>query len=316
MANPLSPDLRIRIIRAVEDEGMSCRGAAARFGVAPSTAIELVSEWRSTGTCEARTQGGDRRSARIESHAAEILALVVATPDITLAEIADRLFKAHGERFAPSVIWRFFDRRHITFKKTSHASEQDRPDVAAERMAWKASQPEIDIHRLVFIDETGASTKMARLYGRSPYGQRCVAALPHGHWKTTTFVGALRATGMTAPMILDGPMDGLAFEAYVTQVLVPTLKPDDIVVMDNLAAHKRAEIAIAIEAAGARLLYLPPYSPDLNPIEMAFAKLKAALRKAAARSIEALLDAIAVALAAFTAQECMNFFAAAGYDRV
>jgi transposase len=156
---------------------------------------------------------------------------------------------------------------------------------------------------------------MARRYGRSPYGQRCVAAIPHGHWKTTTFVGALRATGMTAPMVLDGPMDGLAFEAYVTQVLVPTLRPGDMVVMDNLAAHKRAEVAIAIEAAGARLLYLPPYSPDLNPIEMAFAKLKAALRKAAARSIEALLDAIAVALAAFTTQECLNFFAAAGYDR-
>ena len=110
--------------------------------------------------------------------------------------------------------------------------------MAAERAAWKASQPEIDIHRLVFIDETGASTKMARLYGRSPYGQRCVAALPHGHWKTTTFVGALRANGMTAPMVLDGPMDSLAFEAYVTQVLVPTLGPGDIVVMDNLAEHK------------------------------------------------------------------------------
>jgi transposase len=121
---------------------------------------------------------------------------------------------------------------------------------------------------------------------------------------------------MTAPMVLDGPMDGPAFEAYVTQVLVPTLRPGDIVVMDNLAAHKRAEVGIAIEAAGARLLYLPPYSPDLNPIEMAFAKLKAALRKAAARSIEALVNAIAVALAAFTAQECLNFFAAAGYDRV
>jgi transposase len=117
MAKPLSPDLRIRIIRAVEDEGMSCRGAAARFGVAPSTAIELVRDWRSTGACEARVQGGDRRSARIEGHAGEILALVEATPDITLAEIADHLFKAHGERFVPSVIWRFFDRHNITFKK-------------------------------------------------------------------------------------------------------------------------------------------------------------------------------------------------------
>jgi transposase len=316
MAKPLSPDLRLRIIRAVEVEGMSCRGAAGRFGVAPSTAIELVSEWRSKGSCEAGVQGGDRRSARIEGHAAEILALVEATPDMTLAELADHLFKAHGDRFVPSVLWRFFDRRNITFKKTSHASEQDRPDVAAERAAWKASQPEIDIHRLVFIDETGASTKMARRYGRSPYGQRCVAAIPHGHWKTTTFVGALRTTGMTAPMVLDGPMDGLAFEAYVTQVLVPTLEPGDIVVMDNLAAHKRAEVGLAIEAVGAWLLYLPPYSPDLNPIEMAFAKLKAALRKTAARSIEALDDAIAHALAAFTAQECLNFFAAAGYDRV
>lgn len=155
---------------------------------------------------------------------------------------------------------------------------------------------------------------MARLYGRSPCGQRCVAAIPHGHWKTTTFVGALRATGMTAPMVLDGPMNGLAFEAYLTQVLVPTLKPGDIVVMDNLAAHKRAEVGIAIEAAGARLL-ICRLSPDLNPIEMAFAKFKAALRKAAARSIETLFDAIAAAVAAFTAQQCLNFFAAAGYDR-
>jgi transposase len=117
MARPLSSDLRLRIIRAVEDEGLSCRGAAVRFDVAPSTAIELVSDWRSTGTCEARVQGGDRRSARIENHAAEILGLARATPDMTLTEIADHLFKAHGERFVPSVIWRFFDRRNITFKK-------------------------------------------------------------------------------------------------------------------------------------------------------------------------------------------------------
>jgi hypothetical protein len=141
--------------------------------------------------------------------------------------------------------------------------------VAAERVAWKASQPEIDIHRLMFIDETRASTKMARLCGRSPYGQRCVAALPHGHWKTTTFVGALRTTGMTAPMVLDGPMDGSAFEAYVTQVLVPTLRAGNIVVMDNLAADKRADVGIAIDAADARLLYLPPYSPDRNGLRQA-----------------------------------------------
>ena len=142
-----------------------------------------------------------------------LVALVATTPDITLAEIADHLFATHGERFVPSVVWRFFERRAISFKKTAHVSEQDRPDVVAERAAWQALQPDIDIDRLVFIDETGASTKMARLYGRSPRGTRCVASMPHGHWKTTTFVGALRVTGLTAPMVLDGLMDGPAFEA-------------------------------------------------------------------------------------------------------
>ena len=188
--------------------------------------------------------------------------------------------------------------------------------MVAERAAWRALQPEIDVDRLVFIDETGASTKMARLYGRSLRGKRCVAPIPHGHWKTTTFTGALRATGITAPMVLDGPMDGAAFEMYVKEILAPTLSPGDIVVMDNLPAHKPTRIRTAIEAAGARLMYLPPYSPDLNPIEMAFAKLKAALRKAAARSLEALWTAIADALTTFIPQECANFFAAAGYDHV
>lgn len=187
--------------------------------------------------------------------------------------------------------------------------------MAAARALWRALQPEIDIRRLVFIDETGASTKMARLRGRSLRGERCVASIPHGHWKTTTFVGALRVGGMTAPMVLDGAMDGAAFEAYVKTILAPTLNPGDIVVMDNLPAHTRAEIGVAIGTTGAQLRYLPPYSPDLNPIEMAFAKLKAFLRRAAARSMEALWDAIADALKTFTAQDCVNFFAAAGYDR-
>jgi transposase len=168
----------------------------------------------------------------------------------------------------------------------------------------------------VFIDETGASTKMARLCGRAPRGQRCRASIPHGHWKTTTITGALRLTGLTAPMVLDGPMNAAAFQAYVEQVLAPTLMPGDIVVMDNLPAHKPAGVRRAIEATGARLLYLPPYSPDFNPIEMAFAKLKATLKKAAARTLAELWDAIADSLPTFTATECQNYFAAAGYDRM
>jgi transposase len=168
----------------------------------------------------------------------------------------------------------------------------------------------------VFVDETGASTKMARAYGRSPRGERCVASVPHGHWKTTTFVGGLRLGGLTAPMVLDGAMDGPAFLAWVAQVLVPTLSPGDIVVMDNLPAHKPAAVRAAIEAAGAELRYLPPYSPDLNPIEQAYSKLKALLKKAAARSLEALWQAIADAIPMINTTDCKGYFSAAGYGSV
>jgi transposase len=166
----------------------------------------------------------------------------------------------------------------------------------------------------VFLDETGATTKMARRHGRAVRGERLRASVPHGHWKTTTFIGGLRLSGMTAPMVLDGPMTAAWFLAYVEQVLVPTLAPGDIVILDNLAAHKSAAARDAIEATGATMLFLPPYSPDLNPIENAFSKLKALLRKAAARTLEQLWNAIAHAIDAFTPAECANYFAAAGYD--
>ena len=155
---------------------------------------------------------------------------------------------------------------------------------------------------------------MARLRGRSRRGERCRAAVPHGHWKTTTFTAGLRRSGMSAPMVLDGAMNGPAFLAYVEQVLVPTLSPGDIVVMDNLPAHKPAGVRAAIEAAGAALRYLPPYSPDFNPIEQAFAKLKALLRKAAARTIPHLWQAIKEAIPQFEPQECANYFEHAGYE--
>jgi transposase len=166
----------------------------------------------------------------------------------------------------------------------------------------------------VFIDETGLSTKMARLRGRALCGERCRAGVPHGHWKTTTFTGALRLTGLTAPFVYDGPMNSTVFLAYVAQVLVPTLAPGDIVIMDNLPAHKAAGVREAIEHAGATLMFLPPYSPDFNPIENAFSKLKALLRAKAKRTIAALWDAVAKLLDQFTPAECANYFAAAGYD--
>jgi len=184
------------------------------------------------------------------------------------------------------------------------------------RQLWFDGQLDLEPEKLVFIDETGASTKMARLRGRAPRGERCRAGVPLGHWKTTTFTAGLRLSGITAPMVLDGPMDGAAFLAYIEQGLVPELTPGDIVIMDNLPAHKVGGVRKAIEGAGASLLYLPPYSPDFNPIEMAFAKLKALLRKAAARTVDELWQAIAEALEAFTTEECRNYFTAAGYDPV
>jgi transposase len=199
-------------------------------------------------------------------------------------------------------------------KKTAHASEQDRPDILKQREDWFEGQPDLDPEKLVFIDETWATTNMARKRGRAPRGERLRASVPHGHWKTTTFVAGLRLTGLSAPMVLDGPINGAWFQAYVDQVLVPTLSPGDIVIMDNLGSHKGAEVRKTIEAAGATLLYLPPYSPDFNPIEKAFSKLKALLRKAAERTVEGLWNKIGELLSEFTPRECENFFAAAGYD--
>jgi transposase len=194
-----------------------------------------------------------------------------------------------------------------------HADERERADVQAARRAWSEAQAGMDIEKLVFIDETWTSTGMTRLYGRAPKGQRCIASAPHGHWNTTTFVAGLRHRQLTAPLVADGPMDGELFLAYVRQFLCPTLRAGDIVILDNLSSHKVAGVQEAITAAGAILLYLPPYSPDLNPIEKLFAKLKALLRKAAKRSVETLWNQIGELLDTLTSSECENYFASSGY---
>jgi transposase len=171
----------------------------------------------------------------------------------------------------------------------------------------------MDPARFVFIDETGTATNMTRRYGRSPSDRRLVAAVPHGHWRTTTFIAGHRQAGIVAPLVLDGPMTGRAFRAYVEQCLAPALAPGDVVVLDNLAAHKIDGVRQAIAAAGASILYLPPYSPDLNPIEQLFAKLKALLRKAAARTRDELWQAIGRLLDACPATECANYLHHCGY---
>src|SRR4051794_31753034 len=182
--------------------------------------------------------------------------------------------------------------------------------------ARRPPQLDLDPAKLVFVDESFASTTMARLYGRAPRGVRLRAAIPHGHRKKTTLVAGLRLSGVTAPHPLDGSINGEGFREYVRQVLVPTPAPGDIVVIDNLSSHKSHPVREAIEAAGAKLLFLPPYSPDFNRIEKAFSKLKALLRKAAERTVSGLHQAILRILAAFTASECANYFASAGYDLI
>jgi transposase len=199
-------------------------------------------------------------------------------------------------------------------KKVLIAAEQQRADVAQKRVEWRAGQAKLDPKHLVFIDETWAKTNMTRVRGRSLRGKRLIARVPHGHWSTTTFVGALRVSGLTAPLVVDGPINGAIFLAYVQQHLVPTLQPGDIVIMDNLRAHKVAGVSSAIEVAGARVAYLPPYSPDLNPIETVFSKFETLLRKSEERTVEALWKACGKLLDFFDESECRNHIRHCGYS--
>jgi transposase len=198
-------------------------------------------------------------------------------------------------------------------KKSLRAAEQDRPDVVAARAAWRESQPTLDPARLIFIDETWTKTNMTRHYGWAEVGHRLVDAIPHGHWNTSTFIAGLRRDGLVAPGVFDEAINGEAFLAYVEQVLAPSLRGGDIVIMDRLGSHKVAGVREAIEGAGARLLYLPPYSPDLNPIEQVFAKLKAMLRTKALRTVDALWKALGDLVPCFSPAECANFLRHAGY---
>jgi transposase len=198
-------------------------------------------------------------------------------------------------------------------KKTVHADEQRRPDVAAARRQWRDWQPLRDVRQYVFLDECGVTTDLLRRYGRSPRGARLHDHTPCGHWQTHTVVAALRLEGLTAPAVFDGPIDNPTFLAYVEQVLVPTLRRGDVVVLDNLAVHKQPAIQAALDAAGARLRFLPPYSPDFNPIEQAFAKLKAFFRAARPRSFDQVCALMALALPRFTPTECRNFVRHSGY---
>ena len=205
------------------------------------------------------------------------------------------------------------DRSASPSKKSLRAAEQDRADIVRKRERWRRHQHRVNPSRLVFIDETWTKTNMTRTHGRAVCGKRLVAAAPHGGWTTMTFLAGLRTDGIVAPCVFDGPINGQMFLAWVVQFLVPTVRPGDIVILDNLGSHKGIAVRRAIRKAGAHLLFLPAYSPDLNPIEMVFAKLKTLLRKADERSIAAVWKRIGSLLDQFSASECANYIRHAGY---
>jgi transposase len=313
MPKTYSSDLRERLAAAVT-AGMSRNEAADVFSVAISTAVKWMQRLRDTGSWEAKPRGGG--TSPLEQHKERILAVVGERPDATLKEILAALRK-QGIHTSKSALDRFLARHKITRKKKSlRATEQKRKDVVRARRKWIREQGLLDPAKLVFIDETSVNTHMVRLYGRGPSGVRLVDHVPFGQWETLTFVSALRHDGMVAPMLIEGPMNGELFRAYVEQCLAPTLKPKDIVVVDNLASHKVAGVAEAIEAAGATLRYLPQYSPDLNPIEMPFSKFKAYLRKLAQRTIPGIRRGIHSFLSSLKGRECANYIRHAGYASV
>ena len=312
MAAPLSQDLRDRVIDAVLG-GMSRSGAARRFGVGKSSAIRWVSAACTENRRTPLPMGGNRRRDFAE-HREALLKIVDERADRTIDEISAELAR-QGMAVSHGTVFNWLARIGLTFKKkTLFASEQKRADVAKRREQWPQTCAKLDPRKLVFIDETWAKTNMTRRHGRSRKGQRLIGYAPHGHWKTTTFIAALRFDNLGAPMVLDGPINGNVFTEYVSQVLAPTLTPGDIVVLDNLSSHKRKEAHRIIREKGASLLFLPPYSPELNPIEMVFSKIKALLREAQERTVEALWQKIGTLIEKITPDECVNYFRHAGYD--
>jgi transposase len=310
MSKPYSLDLRARVVASVE-AGASRHEAAERFEVSVSSAIRWVQRHVRFGSVAAKPSGGS--TSPLEAHAPWLLKLIAEHPDLILDEIVAAMHR-HGIAGSRSAVWRFFDRHKISVKKKSvRAAEQERADVVRARARWMREQGLFDLARLVFVDETATSTNMARLRGRCERGMRLIGRVPQGHWQTITFVAGLRHDGMVAPFVIDGAMTGASFRAYIEQCLVPTLKRHDIVIIDNLKAHQVAGVPEAIEAAGATLRFLPRYSPDLDPIELAFAKLKALLRKAAERSVRGLWHRLGSLIPAFSPRECANYFRHAGY---
>ncbi|RWM64716.1 MAG: IS630 family transposase [Mesorhizobium sp.] len=311
MTKPYSMDLRERAMARLE-AGETSYEVAATLKVAVSSVIKWAARKRRLGSVAPGKMGGHRPYRISGGHRAFVLSEVERDSHVTLHQLTAAL-AVRGLHVHPASVGRFLHREGKSFKKTILPAEQLRPKLARRRAQWIRYQTRIDPTRLVFLDETWVKTNMAPLRGWGARGERLVAHAPYGHWKTMTFIAALRHDRVEAPWVLNGPINGEAFRLYVETQLIKTLKPGDIVVLDNLGSHKGAAVRDIVRAAGARLFFLPPYSPDLNPIEQLFAKLKHFMRRAARRSAEAVHNAIAATLNAVTPLECRNYIENAGY---
>jgi transposase len=305
---PYSLDLRERVAAAVEHHEGSWRQIARRFRVSVSFITRLQRRHRQTGDLNPEPHGGGHPPALDEAACHRLQEVLRARPDATLQELRQRL------RLSCSLtaLWRTLRRLRITRKKkTRRHEEQDRPDVQERRAAFTEEVAAVDPEHLVFVDESGANTAMTRAYGRAPAGERVPGPVP-GHWESVTMLAGLRLAGVVAPWVFEGATDNAAFETYVTEVLVPALRPGDVVVWDHLQPHEQAVVVQAVEAAGATVKPLPPHSPDLTPIEKLWSKVKGKLRTLAARTVRRVYGAVGTALRGVTLRDILGWFRSCG----
>jgi transposase len=291
-------------------EGIKTAMIARRLKVSRSWARRVKQRWQELQLRNAIEQKHGRHRKLTEADRLQLANLVEQTPDATLKHLHEQLNKP----VSISTVVRALNDMRLTFKKKSvHASEQNRPDVKLKREEWEQCMPGLDLDKLVFFDEIGVNTKMARLHGRCTRSQRLISFVPAGHYSNSTLMSAMRLDGVVAPMLIDGPVNSETFAGYVEECLAPALEPGDILIIDNLPAHKSARVTTAVEGAGCMLVYLPVYSPDFNPIENMWSKVKASIRAAAARTFDAVVNAVGVALHSVTLSDCEGYFSHCGY---
>lgn len=305
---PYSLDLRRRVAAAVDQREGTWREIATRFSVSLSFVARLLRHRRQTASLAPRPHGGGHPPAFSATERDRLCQLIQEQPDATLAELRQHL----GKTCSLTALWRTLRQLRLTRKKkTMRADQQDTPAVQAQRATFRKKVARLDPQRLIFIDETGATTAMTRTHGRAPRGERVYGSAP-GQWKSLTLVAGMRLSGVVAPLAFPGATDTTAFQNYVEQALVPQLQAGDVVIWDNLKPHQDAEVVRAIQRAGASVQPLPPWSPDLSPIEKMYSKVKEFLRVAATRTSEALVEAMGAGLRAVCPQDIQGWFRSCG----